>query len=143
MTLDQWATIKHFKPSEAWGDPLAMHFDLLCRLDAWREFIGKEVIISCGTSGIHAKDSEHYTGEAVDCLVPEMHVLDQFISSCRFGFKSIGVYPGWKLNGKVVGGLHLGVRSRVYMAQWIGCEVGDDFIYDALTFRNLRAYGAI
>jgi hypothetical protein len=115
--------LKHFKESE-FHEPEKMNHDLLHRLDAYREYIGVPVFISSSTDGVHAKNSQHYLGNAVDIIPinPKGSLIAQFLIAERFGFTGIGIYPDWCYNGKTLGGLHLDRRpeNNLQAARWIG-----------------------
>jgi hypothetical protein len=148
MTQKEWDTIRNFKPTPDFGEPLRMDFKLIQALDAWTDFIGVHPHIDCGTQGKHTEDSEHYEGFAVDVIVPDyvcgpFTLLNLFLSAVRFGFTSIGVYPEWQFNGKEIGGLHLGMKPQRYMHQWLGVKVAGENQYLALTGNNLRTYKVI
>jgi len=112
-----WKTLKFFKREEqafgrpgvnAWGDPNQIEQELLFRLDIFRAFVGKPVLIHAAWAADgHAADSAHYRGEAVDCHVQGLSLIDSWIQAERFGWGGIGLYPLWANSG-----LHLDVRSR-------------------------------
>lgn len=140
----EWALLKRFKPTENWGDPSKMNYELLLRMDRWASFLGRPVMVTCGTQGTHAENSEHYEGNAADVIVPGLHVLDQYFSAVRFGFRSIGVYPDWILSRKdKVGGLHLGNRANSYTREWLGVQVDSKQEYLALSLENLKKYSVL
>ena len=102
-----WSTIKHFKPEEFnYPDEFINNggFVLLQKLDEFREFVGKPIIIHSdfrpGDKGQHGK------ARAVDIHVKGMHVIDQFLCAEKSGlFTGIGIYPNWNNPG-----LHLDIR---------------------------------
>ena len=107
MKID-WKRVRHFSPNENWGDPNKIVPELVYRLDAFREYLGKKIHINCGwdTKG-HTPHSQHYIGRAVDISFFS-HTVDLFslyLAAERFGFNGIGLYPDWSYPG-----LHLDVR---------------------------------
>ena len=140
MTNVEWASLKHFRSTENWGDSSKMSFELLSRMDAWASFLGRPIIVTCGTQGSHVGDSEHYDGLAADVIVPGLHVMDQWLSAVRFGFKALGMYPEWQYNNERLGGLHLGNRANSYMREWLGVQLNGSQTYIALNAENLKKY---
>jgi len=108
MTSEEWKQIRHFAPTENWGDPGKMRFELLMKLDALREFCGNPIIIHCGyaTEG-HSQSSQHYLGKAADFHIEGVSLINQYLLAERFNFAGIGLYPDWKNPG-----LHCDVRSK-------------------------------
>lgn len=97
------------------------------------------------TSGFRKDDpAQHGLGLAVDIVAPNYggRLLDLFFTAERLGWKGIGIYPTWALNGKVVGGLHLDMRKAA-PARWIGTGSGKSQIYLGLTQENLKKLGVI
>lgn len=103
MNIDDWNDIVFFSPSEKWGDPLKMDFNLVKTLDHLRDFLGRPIVIHCGFEP--RPTGYHPQGLAVDCHAEGLHVLDFFTAVTRFGFHGIGVYPWWNNPG-----LHLDMR---------------------------------
>lgn len=132
-----WSQLKHFKREENWGNPELIRPQLLLALDKWADLLSSTVIISCGTQGKHAPTSKHYSGEAVDVVLPHnsRSLFDTYLMAERFNFSSIGLYSYWKYNDTVVGGLHLEVSDHV--GRWISVEPGK---YIALNKANLVRY---
>ena len=62
-----WDNLKHFKRTEAWGNPDRMDANFLILLDYFREMVGVSFVVTAGwaNSG-HAENSYHYKGRAVD-----------------------------------------------------------------------------
>lgn len=117
-----WNQLKHFKITENWGEPERMHPQLLIELEAFREKIATPIVVTCGTQGSHAKESEHYKGNAVDIVLPKVplkELPDVLMEALRFKFNGLGIYSFWKYNGDVVGGLHLDVRTAKHRALWL------------------------
>ena len=110
MTKEEWIRFyPEFVINENWGNAELMQLSFLEVLYAWRIYTGIPIFVSYGTQGTHADNSLHYIGFAVD-LIPlrgKIPLVDVFISALRFHFTGIGIYPKWKYNGKVVGGMHL------------------------------------
>ncbi len=153
-----WDKLKHFKRTENWGDPSKIDHELLKRLDQWREYLGKRVVITYGTHGTHSKKSQHYLGRAVDVVVPEWDrpLLELYLSAERFGFRGIGLYKHWKYEDKEVGGLHLDTRiyeddpEHLNHARWLGVMLPDredpkiiKQQYAQFTLKNLKIFGFI
>ena len=98
-----WENIKHFTPDE-FGDGSKMSRGLIYALDAFREYLGKPIIIHCGWE--ERETGFHPTGNAVDLHIQGLSVFDQFMEAQRFDmFTGIGLYPWWNN-----GGLHLDNR---------------------------------
>lgn len=113
MGID-WKRIKGFQKSEPWGDPDKIKPELIEALVEFRKFIGRSVVIHCGTQGTHVAGSYHGLGMAVDLHVPGMALTDQFIAASRFpAFMGIGLYPRWNNPG-----LHLDIRPTKIRALW-------------------------
>lgn len=97
------------------------------------------------TSGLRTGDpGQHGLGLAADIVVPAYagQLLDLYITSERFSWKGIGVYPDWQYNGQVIGGLHLDLRAGP-PARWMGLGRGKDNKYIALSSENLKKYGVV
>lgn len=136
-----WEQLQHFKKSEAWGDPDKMNHKLLIELDSFRDYIAVPIYISCGTQGAHATNSEHYKGNAVDIVLMSYKIplFDVYLMAERFAFTGIGIYPFWRYNGSVIGGLHLDMGER--RGRWIGYPVGSEQKYMAINKQNLKQVG--
>jgi uncharacterized protein YcbK (DUF882 family) len=107
MIQADWDDLKHFSRKENWGDPNRMDAELVHALDDFRAYVGRPVIIHCGTQGTHTDGSVHYLGKAVDMHVHGMHAFDAFIAASRFpAFRGIGLYLEWNNPG-----LHLDNRD--------------------------------
>lgn len=139
--------LKYFHPhsSDNWRDPSKMNRELLLKLDALREFLGKPGYV---TSGYRPGDpsSEHSRGNAVDIVFPDVPLLQLYLSAERFNFTGIGVYPNWAYHSKIVGGLHLDVRvlHTLHGARWLGVEDGrGKNRYLELSPHTLKLYGVI
>ena len=110
MNNQEWTRFyPEFAVNENWGNPDLMQLSFLEVLYEWRERLGFPVHINYGTNGKHVDNSLHYIGFAVDVtpLREEIPLVDVFITALQFDFTGIGIYPKWKYNNKVVGGLHL------------------------------------
>jgi uncharacterized protein YcbK (DUF882 family) len=106
IQANQWRGIRYFEPSEKWGDPNRMDYNLLAELDRLRHYIGKRIVIHCGYeprdgAGYHPK------GMAVDCHAEGLRLLEFYIAASRFNFGGIGLYPWWHHPG-----LHLDTRPE-------------------------------
>jgi hypothetical protein len=152
MTEQDWQKVKHFTAAENWGDPTKMNSALVFELDAYREFVGTPIVVSCGTNKQHLEDSMHPSGDAVDILFPEKKLTDVFelyLAAMRFGFGGLGLYNHWRAaaDGEIIGGLHLDWRRDPHRALWMGVEAPDPAtqvvkqVYLPVTAANLRQYG--
>ena len=114
MTQKDWDVVRGFTINEKWGDPFMMEKDLLVKLESFRAYVKKPIVIHCGyeLSG-HSSASQHGLGTACDLHVTGMSLLDQFLAAELFGFNGIGVYPCW--NNK---GLHLDIRADKITRWW-------------------------
>lgn len=147
MTTEEWTLIRYFRPTDNWGDALKMEFKLVSALDEFRHVAGTPIVVTCGTQGSHVENSEHHKGKAVDIVFPNLFVprlFDMLVLASRFSFfGGIGIYPHWKYNGAVHGGLHLDIRETKPRAYWMGVpEVGGQK-YLPLTGENLKTYGLV
>ena len=124
MTPELWQASTYFKESEAWGNPGMMARELIEALNAFRDHVGRPVIVHCGTQGAHVQNSYHYRGEAVDIHVDGMNVIEQFLAASRFtAFRGLGLYPYWNNPG-----LHLDCRTLTYnapRARWLRDKAGN------------------
>jgi hypothetical protein len=151
MTLEDWERVKHFKMTDAWGDPNKISKDLVTELESYREFIGKPMLVTSGCGGAHLDGSQHYEGLAVDLVFPgakPADLLDAIIAALRFKFTGIGIYPYWKCKGERVGGMHLDVRAAQTKHLWMAAPVTTPEgkvvqQYIALTRENLIKHGVI
>ena len=145
MTGHDWLKIKHFRKTENWGDEARMDYTLVQTLDRFRELIVVPIVVTCGTQGMHAINSQHYFGKAVDIVFPDCtpdKLLNHVLNAMRFPeFMGIGVYPHWQYNGKVVGGLHLDVRHTNTRAQWLCKLVRNTQVYTDLTHVHMQSIG--
>lgn len=143
----EWNRVKFFKPTDNWGEVERIVPNLVYELDKFRTLVGSPVMITCGTQGTHEENSEHYKGRAVDIIVPDRKpsdLLDLALSALRLGFTGVGVYPKWKYNGKVTGGLHLDIREAAQRAFWMGVPTPDGRqTYVALNRENLIRHGIL
>lgn len=111
-----WNHIRHFKPTEAWGDPSRMNGLLLFLLDSIRDRWGDaRFIIHCGfETGGHEKNSFHKFGAAVDFHIDSALSFPEQITRMEailkelqvFDRVGLGVYPDWNHPG-----FHLDVRG--------------------------------
>lgn len=135
-------------PNPSWGDVTIISQDLVDKIDAFCVVIGSRVIVTQngGTTGQHKADW-HAQGLAVDVIpeicINESHKLfDCFLAATRLNFGGIGIYPYWRYNGAVVGGLHLDVRQVAFTALWMGVEDSSrKQTYIELNYENLKAHG--
>lgn len=134
-------TLKNFEPSEFHGWFVHMNPNLLRRLDAFREQLGAQVIISPapGAVGRHLGlrgTSQHNIdrwGEvrAVD-VMPQTDDMHQALAIAQaVGFHGIGLYPDWKPHW----GMHLDMRTdrtAENPALWSGLMIAGHQQYFAL-----------
>lgn len=137
-----WDELKYFKPNENWGDPDKIDHHLLIALEAFRELIKEPIHVNCGTQGEHVPNSLHYQGKAVDVCFPEIKkpLIDYYFFAERVGFGGIGVYPYWRYNNQIIGGLHLDVRDVGVASRWIGVKIDHKTQYFGFNWENLKNY---
>lgn len=154
MIESEWNSLRFFKRSEAWGEPDRMSFELLKELELFRKTLMQRIVVSCGTQGMHQKESLHYEGRAVDIVFPDrlLHtpdtdnsLFDYALKAMRLGFTGIGIYPEWRSDEKKVGGLHLEVSSQGSPRKfWIGVGISKtNTTYIGVSAKNLRNYGIV
>jgi len=122
-----WNKFRHFRRSEAWGDPDRMNIGFVYELDQFRDAVRKRFVVTRGfaTTG-HATDSYHYKGRAVDGrFVDEDGVslsLAEHIAICmQAPFNGIGIYT-YSPNGTFV---HFDNRlSQFRRVIWVCNEPG-------------------
>lgn len=124
--------LKYFSPGEFSGYK-NMDNDFLVRLDKFREFVGRPIIIH---SDYREGDgsSQHHLGLAVDIHIKGLDVLDQYLLAEKFDFSGIGVYPCWNRPG-----LHIDMRKG-RRARWLGYNSGNGQQYTALNSENIMRY---
>ena len=118
-----WEEISpYFSKKENWGDYNKMDHGLLRLLKELRLSIQVPIIITCGTQGVHAPGSQHYSGHAVDIVLrgSKLSVVDELITILKLPFQGVGYYPEWSLDGEITGGWHLDVRDQKHKSTWIG-----------------------
>lgn len=99
MTDAEWKSIKYFLPTENWGDPYKMDYQLIAGLDKLRQYVQKRIVIHCGFE-VRTTGGFHPLGRAVDLHIMDMHPMEQFLAASRFQcFKGIGVYLWWNSPG--------------------------------------------
>jgi len=122
-------TLKHFKVSE-FNHYSKMDSDFLNILDAFREYVGKPIILH---SDWRSNSDRHITGKAVDMHIVGMNCLDQLLIAERFGrFKGIGIYPCWNNPG-----LHIDIARE---GRWLAYTSGNTQEYTSLTAYNINRY---
>src|SRR5687767_8066128 len=130
-----WKQIRNFNKSENWGDPQLLVFDFIHMVDQYRSFLGYRMVVSSGTQGEHGQSSLHPSGRAADFVFPELtpvRLFDCFLAATRFEFTGIGIYPHWKSDGRVCGGIHLERRDLSQMLEperkryWMGVPQGTE-----------------
>lgn len=125
----KWKLLKHFYPSEAWGDADKIDFMLLIILDQFRGSLpsGCKIKIHRGYSPDNPK-SLHYEAKAVDfhvigCpfLEAEYHLKNFLIRRGLMIEVELGVYPDWNNPG-----FHLGLQYKggTWSARYIKNNVG-------------------
>ncbi len=139
-----WDRLDYFRPdntTDQWGDSARMDDGLLLELDIFRHHLGVPIHVTSGFR--NSPGSQHALGLAVDIVCPGIELLDFYLEAERFNFRGIGLYPHWKLDGKVIGGLHIDRRVKA-PARWMGVLDSDgDQVYIGLDKANLRNYGVI
>jgi uncharacterized protein YcbK (DUF882 family) len=107
MIEDDWKNIQHFTKDENWGDWKKMNVAVVWMLDRMRDFIERPIVLHCGyEDGGHTENSQHYLGNAVDCHIVGLSLIDQYLLAERFNWNGIGVYPDFNNPG-----LHLDCRT--------------------------------
>jgi len=135
-----------FLPTERWGDIELIRPELVYALHAFRLRINTPIVVSYGTQGQHAEDSEHYTGHAVDVVIPKVAMdgmLDLFIEATRFPFTSIGLYTYWRYEKRLCPGMHLGIEPRDVRKYWIRIEDATGLSDWGMTLKSLRWLGLV
>lgn len=137
-----WEKLKYFKQTENWGEPDKMDEALLLKLDQLRELVKEPININCGTQGEHVTNSLHYQGKAVDICFPESRkpLIDYYFLAERIGFGGIGIYPYWRYDNQIIGGLHLDTRSVSIASRWIGVMINGKTQYLSFNWDNLKNY---
>jgi len=128
MTI--WNKLKHFKPSENWGNPEKINGLLLLLLDEITDRVKKAAkeeeeaaicVIHCAYDKRgHAANSQHYKGNAVDFSIrggfsakKSHQIILQTLKDWQLEDKvGLGVYPDWFNQG-----FHLDVRGE--KARWV------------------------
>lgn len=152
MKSPDWKRLKHFNPDENWGNWEAIDFRLLFFLDCYRAFVGQQIVVVCGTQGVH-KSEWHKKGLAVDCVLDGKHQgqLNSIFAAMRFPFTGLGVYPRArhpKFRRPI--GFHFDIREindmpqGVCRAQWIGIpDSNGEVQYYGLTEGALKRWEVI
>lgn len=109
MKIEDWASLKHFKISENWGDPSKMDRGFMLTFDTLRHLCNTpfELTAPAWTGGTgHVSGSWHYVGRAADFRVPNLSLFDAYDLilqtieemgiALRCGF---GIYPDWNPAG--------------------------------------------
>ena len=134
MMNDDWKNTVGFTEHENWGNSKLIMSDLVKALVKLRKYVGKSILIHCGTQGTHCKGSFHGLGMAVDLHISGMNIIDQFIAASRFPeFTGIGIYPNWNNPG-----LHLDIRQTSFRALWWRDSEGKYQEVDALSIKSWR-----
>ena len=151
MRDDVWPTLKVLKKDMAWGEPKQMNWRLIHALDQFLSLNKLVFLVTCGTQGTHAPNSQHYTGDAVDIMFPNVKLAelpDVFMKALKFQFimngydnarfKGLGIYNQWHWCGEVIGGMHFDWRPNNddHVATWMRTEDGDLEV----TLANFRKY---
>jgi len=139
MTSELWDNIRYFKPGskiDKWGDPYKMSVRLIFGLDNLRDYVGREINIHCGYE-VRETGGLHPSGNAVDCHIKGLSLVDQFLVASRFEiFTGIGLYKCWRRQG-----LHLDNRPKKQAlepsARWICIEQGKYLAFNAGNFKKL------
>lgn len=153
MNHINWNEIKHFTPSENWGNLSLVDPQLIPALDDYRVDLGKPVHLSPVEGAVvaisgHSNQSYHYPvvdagkiirpGQAAD-IFPACDLAYAWMTALRHPFGGIGVYPYWKYSEKeITGGLHLDLRRNRKRALWWRDEQGDyHYLKDQGDIKNL------
>ncbi len=140
--------LKHLVPHSNdfnWGDPNKLDLQLLLKLDSFAEQCGGRVVVTSAYRPA-SDGSQHKVGKAADVMVigTKLRLIDLYHLAERCGFQGIGIYPAWRYNGTILGGLHVDVRDTTGPhAKWMGIAVGTKQIYIGLTNENLTKYGVV
>ena len=133
-----WARVRHFKPWELGASWERLDPVLIYTLDDLREFIGHPIQVApiheaFAVTG-HSPGGQHPKGQAVDCHVEGIPLLDAWLAAERFpAFLGIGLYPFWRHPG-----LHLETQNTAgapRRARWIR---ESDGAYAAVTAARLH-----
>jgi len=146
MKDEQWKEIQNFKREE-FNRPEKMDFDHIKKLDQMRQNLGFSMAI---TSDWRASSrSTHGQGIATDVVFPTRNTSDLYylyVEAERHNFSGIGIYPHWKWQGNVIGGLHLDSRpldDEKYKgrgARWICILKDGKQEYLPFTWENMMRY---
>lgn len=147
MKFPNFDGIRYFKPegtTDQWGsDPSKISPELLKKVDQLRLLLGHPMHV---TSGYRPKDygSQHALGLALDLVCPAVTLRTLYQAAEHIGFNGLGVYPAWRYDGQVVGGVHVDVRelNGNPKARWMGVpgvKIAQEYI--ALNPANLKKYG--
>ena len=119
MTPTFWGQIRNFDKKEWRDDYNQVNKELIALVDRLASFVKQKyngapciIHVAWEQTG-HAKDSQHYSGNAVDLDFRGVPLRWQLMSAERFEFGGIGVYPFWKSPG-----LHLDIRKGEIGARW-------------------------
>lgn len=122
----------YFKDTE-FTDIEKLKEELKCKLDEYRGYLMYPVTITSDYSLTgHSENSEHGTGEAVDCK-SKAPLWWQLLCAERAGFHNIGVYPAFN-------GIHLGVRPGDTKRRWIGLGVDNTQEYVSYMESTVKKY---
>jgi len=129
-----WSRVKHFKPTENWGDVSKINPVLIYKLDKMRSYANRPFIIHVAydIEG-HAKSSYHGMGMAIDGHFQGMSLLEQYLIAERFIWGGLGLYSWWNNRG-----LHLDIREQSYGARWASEKEGE---YIGLSRDFILQYG--
>ena len=119
MSETDWKSIRHFSPSELWGDPAMMERETVFLLDRVRNTLGCPIIVHCGyEKRPWSPTSQHNCGSAVDYHIGDVSfreavkLLGEAIRILRVSERvGLGIYPHWNNPG-----FHLDTRG--YRARW-------------------------
>ena len=143
MSEQDWKRLKYFNKHE-FGAPDKMSKEHLYRLDLFRDKLNTPIKITSDYR--HGDSGSHGNGIATDCMFPLIKfedLFDVFLQAERFDFGGIGIYKGWELKGKMLGGLHLDSRDQLEGARWICVKENGKQSYYAFTLDNLKKFGFI
>lgn len=154
MAIKETKNFKRNSKVDNYGDFEKLSPDLLFKAQELRELIDSPLII---TSGFRADSlTQHGKGLALDLMAPEYTkqngLLELYLKAEKVGFTGLGVYPYWKYQGQLRGGIHVDIRelqSGQLNARWMGVLINDHDPLDRrqqyieLSYYNLRKYKVI
>jgi len=119
MSKADWNGLRHFSPSEAWGDPAMMERETVFLMDHIRSAMRHPIVIHCGyEKRPYRPTSRHNSGSAVDFHIAgiafrdAVELAEETIQKLGVSEQvGLGVYPHWNNPG-----FHLDTRG--YRSRW-------------------------